>query len=181
MLKPKSPQESFYGSYLYERIVPSDHLLRQINQVVDFSFARQILNDRYHPDIGRPAEDPGVMLPLFLFHYIYGDSDRQVVENARLNLAYKYFLGLAVDAEVPDYTTVSYFRAQRLGEEKFRAILEQIVRQCIDKELVKGKRQIIDSTPVFANISLSSLSGLVRKCQENVLKTIEKHDKKVAK
>jgi IS5 family transposase len=180
MLKPKSPQESFYGSYLYDRIVPADHLLRKINQVVDFSFARQIFQDRYTPDIGRPAEDPEFMLRLCLLQYLYGDSDRQVVENARLNLAYKYFLGLAVDAEVPDYTTVSYFRAQRLGEEKFRAVLDKIVRQCIDKGLVKGKRQIIDSTPVIANISLSSLSGLIRKCRENVLKTIAKQDAKVA-
>jgi IS5 family transposase len=181
MLKPKSPQESFYGSYLYDRIVPVDHLLRKINQVVDFSFARQILNDRYHPDIGRPAEDPEFMLRLCLLQYIYGDSDRQVVENARLNLAYKYFLGLAVDAEVPDYTTVSYFRVQRLGEEKFRLVLEKIVGQCIDKGLVKGNRQIIDSTPVIANITPSSLTGLVRKCRENVLKTIEKQDTRLAK
>jgi len=180
MLKPKSPQESFYGSYLYDRIVPVDHLLRKINQVVDFSFTGQILKDRYNPEIGRPAEDPEFMLRLCLLQYIYGDSDRQAVENARLNLAYKYFLGLAVDAEVPDYTTISYFRAQRLGEEKFRSILEEIVRQCIDKGLVKGKRQIIDSTPVMANITLSSITGLVRKCRENVLKTIEKQDTKIA-
>jgi transposase len=180
MLKPKSPQESFYGSYLYDRIVPVDHILRKINQVVDLSFASEVLKDRYNPAIGRPAEDPEFLLRLCLLQYLYGDSDRQVVENARLNLAYKYFLGLAVDAEVPDYTTVSYFRAQRLGEERFRAILEQIVRQCIDKGLVKGKRQIIDSTPVFANISLSSLSSLVRKCRENVLKTVAKQDTQIA-
>jgi hypothetical protein len=115
MLKPKSFQESFYGSYLYDRIVPVDHLLRKINQVVDFSFVGQVLNDRYHPDIGRPAETPEFMLRLCLLQYIYGDSDRQVIENARLNLAYKYFLGLAVDSEVPDYTTISYFRAQKAG------------------------------------------------------------------
>jgi len=180
MLKPKSPQESFYGSYLYERIVPIDHLLRKINQVVDFSFVGQVLNDRYHPDIGRPAEAPEFMLRLCLLQYIYGDSDRQVVENARLNLAYKYFLGLAVDAEVPDYTTVSYFRAQRLGEEKFQAVLDQIVQQCIDKGLVKGNRQIIDSTHIRANISVGSITGLVRKCRENVLKTIEKQDAGIA-
>jgi transposase len=181
MLKPKSPQESFYGSYLYDRIVPSDHLLRKINQVVEFSFVRQILKDRYHPDIGRPAEDPAFMLRLCLLQYIYGDSDRQVVENARLNLAYKNFLGLTVDAEVPDYTSISYFRTQRLGEEKFRAILEQIIRQCIDKGLVNGKRQIIDSTPIIGNISSnSSLTGLVRKCRENVLKTIAGQDRKMA-
>ncbi|MFC1977061.1 IS1182 family transposase [Chloroflexota bacterium] len=180
MLKPKSPQESFYGSYLYDRIVPVDHLLRKINQVVDFSFVGQILKDRYNPDIGRPAEDPEFMLRLCLLQYIYGDSDRQVIENARINLAYKYFLGLAVDAEVPDYTTVSYFRAQRLGEDKFRLVLEQIVGQCIDKGLVKGNRQIIDSTPIRANITLSSIAGLVRKCRENVLKTIEKQDVRIA-
>ncbi len=180
MLKPKSPQESFYGSYLYDRIVPVDHLLRKINQVVDFSFVGQVLNDRYHPDIGRPAEAPEFMLRLCLLQYIYGDSDRQVVENARLNLAYKYFLGLAVDTEVPDYTTVSYFRAQRLGEEKFQAVLDQIVRQCIDKGLVKGSRQIMDSTHIRANISVSSIAGLVRKCRENVLKTIDKQDARVA-
>ena len=180
MLKPKSPQESFYGSYLYDRIVPVDHLLRKINQVVDFSFVGQVLNDRYHPDIGRPAEAPEFMLRLCLLQYIYGDSDRQVVENARLNLAYKYFLGLAVDAEVPDYTTVSYFRAQRLGEEKFQAVLDQIVQQCIEKGLVKGNRQIIDSTHIRANISVSSITGLVRKCRENVLKTVKKQDVGIA-
>ena len=180
MLKPKSPQESFYGSYLYDRIVPVDHLLRKINQVVDFSFVGQVLNDRYHPDIGRPAEAPEFMLRLCLLQYIYGDSDRQVIENARLNLAYKYFLGLAVDAEVPDYTTVSYFRAQRLGEEKFQAVLDQIVQQCIDKGLAKGNRQIIDSTHIRANISVSSITGLVRKCRENVLKTIDKQDDGIA-
>jgi transposase len=181
MLKLKSPQESFYGSYLYDRIVPTDHLLRKINQVVDFSFVRPILKDRYHPDIGRPAEDPEFMLRLCLLQYLYGDSDRQVVENARLNLAYKYFLNLAVDTEVPDYTSISYFRIQRLGEEKFRSVLEQIIQQCIDKGLVKGKRQIIDSTPIMANISSSgSLTGLVRKCRENVLNTVAKQDKRMA-
>jgi len=180
MLKLKSPQESFYGSYLYDRIVPVDHLLRKINQVVDFSFTGQMFKDRYNPDIGRPAEDPEFMLRLCLLQYIYNDSDRQVVENARLNLAYKCFLGLAVDAEVPDYTTISYFRTQRLGEEKFRAVLEQIVRQCIDKGLAKGNRQIIDSTPIRANIAFSSITGLVRKCRENALKTIEKQDTELA-
>ena len=147
MLKPKSSQESFYGSYLYDRIVPADHLLRKINQVVDFSFARQILNDRYDPDIGRPAEDPEFMLRLCLLQYIYGDSDRQVVDNARLNLAYKYFLGLAVDAEVQDYTSISYFRIQRLGEERFRSVLEQIIRQCnvLIRDLSKGSGR--SSTP----------------------------------
>jgi len=62
------------------------------------------------PDFGRPAEDPESMLRLCLLQYIYDDSDREVVANARVNLAYKYFLGLAVDEEVPDNTTLAESR-----------------------------------------------------------------------
>lgn len=53
MLKPKSPQTSFFvsGTYLYDKIVPADHLLRKINAVVDFSFVTELVKDRYTPGI----------------------------------------------------------------------------------------------------------------------------------
>jgi IS5 family transposase len=179
VLKPKTPQGSFYGSYLYDRIVPSDHLLRKINQVVDFSFVNDLVRDRYTPDFGRPAEDPEFMLRLCLLQYLYGDSDRQVEENARDKLAYKYFLGLAVDEEPPDHSTLCTFRVQRLGEEKFRQVFENIVQQCIDKGLVKGKRQIVDSTHIIADITINSLTGLVALCRQNVLRDIKKQNPKL--
>jgi hypothetical protein len=128
----------------------------RIKYGTSFSFAGEILKDRYHPAIGRPAEDPEFLLRLCLLQYLYGDSVRQVVEKARLNLAYKYFLGLAVDAEVPDYTTVSYFRAQRLGEEKFRAVLDKIIRQCIDKGFEKSGSAGI--SPLYPNRPFSAIS-----------------------
>jgi transposase len=180
MLKPRSPQASFYGSYLYDKIVPVDHLLRRINQVVDFSFIHDLVQDQYSADFGRPAEDPGFMLRLCLLQYLYGDSDREVVANARLNLAYKYFLGLAVDEEVPDASTISYFRAIRLGEEKFRQIFERLVQQCQEKGLVTCKRQIVDSTHIIADMAISSLTGLIKLCRRNVLQSIEQQDKRTA-
>jgi transposase len=180
MLRPKSPQSSFYGAYLYDKIVPPDHLLRKINAVVDFSFVSELVRDRYTPDFGRPAEDPEFMLRLCLLQYLYGDSDRQVEENARDKLAYKYFLGLAVDEEPPDYSTLCTFRARRLGEEKFRQVFENIVRQCIDKGLVTGKRQIIDSTHIVADMAVTSLTGLIKLCRRNVLKAVENQDPKLA-
>jgi transposase len=180
MLKPRSPQASFYGTYLYDRIVPADHLLRKINQVVDFSFIQELVQDRYSADFGRPAEDPEFMLRLCLLQYLYGDSDREVVANARLNLAYKYFLGLAVDEEVPDDSTISYFRAIRLGEAKFRQIFERLVQQCQEKGLITGKRQIIDSTHIIADMAVNSLTGLIKLCRRNVLRSIEKQDTRIA-
>jgi|WetSurMetagenome_2_1015567.scaffolds.fasta_scaffold14022_3 IS5 family transposase len=180
MLKPKPPQASFLGNWIYDRIVPADHLLRKINAVVDFSFVNDLVRDRYTPDFGRPAEDPEFMLRLCLLQYLYGDSDREVEENARDKLAYKYFLGLAVDEEPPDYSTVCTFRAQRLGEEKFREIFATIVRQCQEKGLIKGQRQIIDSTHIIADMAVMSLTGLIKICRQNVLQTIGEQDSKIA-
>jgi transposase len=181
MLKAPSPQASFYGSYLYDRIIPADHLLRKINQVVDFSFIRDLVKDRYTPDFGRPAEDPEFMLRLCLLQYLYGDSDREVEENAREKLSYKYFLGLAVDEISPDATTLCVFRAKRLGEDKFKEVFENIVKQCIDKGLVTGKKQIIDSTHIVADMAVTSLTGLLRMCRRNVVKTISNVNPKTAK
>jgi transposase len=181
MLKLKSSQASFYGSYLYDRIIPADHLLRRINQVVDFSFVRELVKDRYTPDFGRPAEDPEFMLRLCLLQYLYGDSDREVEENAREKLSYKYFLGLAVDEISPDATTLCVFRAKRLGEEKFKEVFANIVRQCMDKGLVTGKKQIIDSTHIVADMAVTSLTGFLRMCRRNVIKTISHVNPKTAK
>jgi transposase len=180
LLRQKSPQNSFFGSYLYDRIIPPDHLLRKINQVVDFSFITDLVKDRYNPDFGRPAEDPEFMLRLCLLQYLYGDSDRKVIENARVNLAYKYFLGLAVDEEVPDDTTMSFFRAKRLGEEKFKQVFQTIVQQCIYKGLVTGKHQLLDSTHVVADIAINSLTGLLKLCQNNVIDEVRRQSPKVA-
>jgi len=180
MLRPRSQQSSFYGSYLYDRIIPEDHLLRKVNQVVDFSFIHDTVRDCYSPDFGRPAEDPEFMLRLCLLQYLYGDSDRKVVENARVNMAYKYFLGLAIDDEVPDNTTLSLFRAQRLGEQKFREVFQGIVNQCIDKGLVTGQRQIIDSTHIVADMAINSLTGLIKMCRYNVVRSVKKQNPKAA-
>jgi transposase len=113
ILIPRFPQASFYGSYLYDKIVSQDHLLRKINQVVDFSFVNELVKDRYTHAFGRPAEDPEFMLRLCLLQYIYENSYRQVEEIARINLAYKYFLGLAVDEEPPDRSALCTFRTIR--------------------------------------------------------------------
>ena len=58
MLKPQSPQASFYGTYLYDRIVPADHLLRKINQVVDFSFIQELVQDRYYRGLWPTGRGP---------------------------------------------------------------------------------------------------------------------------
>lgn len=81
-------------SSLYDLIIPKDNLLRQINELVDFSFVCQELQDKYCHDNGRTAESPIRMFKYLLLKVIYNVSDVDVVERARYDMSFKYFLGL---------------------------------------------------------------------------------------
>lgn len=73
-------------SDLYDLIVPKDHLLRQINDLVDFSFILTELKDKYSTDNGRTAESPIKMFKYLLLKTIYDISDVDVVERSMYDI-----------------------------------------------------------------------------------------------
>ena len=75
----------------------------------------ELVRDRSTPDFGRLAEDLEFTLRLCLLQYIYGDSDRQIIENAQMNLSYKYVISMSIDEEPPDDTTVFLLQSHSLG------------------------------------------------------------------
>ena len=79
-------------SLLYDLLVLKTNLLRQINDLVDFSFIRLA---QYCSDNGRMAECPIRMFKYLLLKIIYDLSDVDVVEHSLYDLPFKYFLGMA--------------------------------------------------------------------------------------
>lgn len=72
-------------------------------------------------------------------------------------MAYRWFLGLDLDDRVPGHSTISQNRRRRFhGENLFRRLFEQILRQCMDKGLVDGKVILTDSTHVKASASFKA-------------------------
>ena len=95
-------------SELYDLIIPRDNLLRRINDLVDFSFIRKELMDKYSLDNGRMAESPIMLFKYLLLKTVYDISDVDVVERSRYDMSFKYFLGMSPEvssspalAEVP--------------------------------------------------------------------------------
>src|SRR5712691_3293818 len=81
--------------------VPENHLLRLIDRHVNFEFIRAKLKDAYS-DAGRPSIDPELLLRLLLVGYLYGvTSERKLVEELRMHLAWRWFTGLGFDQEIP--------------------------------------------------------------------------------
>ena len=141
----------------YEALIPSNHLLRRINKVLDLSFVKQLTKSFYSDTQGRPSIDPEVFFRICILGHIYGiKSDRQLCDEVAMNLAYRWFVGLTMSDEVPDHSSLTRVR-DRLGVGCFASVFEQIVEQCRDAGLVPGKRIITDASLVEANASARKL------------------------
>ncbi len=180
MLGKNNAQFDVFDQIIFDKLIPKDHLLVEIDSVVDFSFVYDELKDQYSP-IGRESKDPVMMFKILILEYLYCLSDPKAMERITTDVAFRWFLGLKLDDEVPDDTTISYFRINHVGEEKFEEFFNHIVKQCIDKGLVKSRRYIVDTTDVAANVNYPSEKKLARKAFENVIKELEKFDIELAK
>jgi len=136
-----------------DNLVPKEHLLRKIDNKIDFSFIYDIVEDLYCLDNGRPSIDPVMLFKMMLIGYLYGiRSERRLIDEIKVNIAYKWFLGLSLTDKVPDYSTISQNRRRRFnGTDVFEKIFDRIVFQAIDLGLVKGKILYTDSTHLKAN------------------------------
>jgi len=132
MLRQMQKQMSLH-SLLYNKI-PENHILKIIISVVDFSFINKLLKDSYCKNFGRPAKEPELMCKLLFLQHLYNLSDEKVIEEANLNLAFMYFLGINPEDELPDKSLLSKFRTLRLKESTLDDIITEIVRQCVEKD-----------------------------------------------
>src|SRR5476649_1964123 len=157
MMGQHSRSEALFYYFRLEDQVPETHLLRLIEKHISFAFVREKLKQSYS-DTGRPSIDPELLLRILLIGYLYGiSSERKLVEELRMHLAWRWFTGLGFDQEIPHHSTFSKNRHGRFQESKlFEQLFEEIVRQCVEVGLVHGEHLSVDGSFVEANASKES-------------------------
>jgi transposase len=157
MMGQQDRSEALFYYFRLEDQVPENHLLRLIEKHISFGFVREKLKDSYS-ETGRPSIDPELLLRILLIGYLYGiTSERKLVEELRMHLAWRWFTGLGFDQEIPHHSTFSKNRHGRFQESKlFEELFEQIVHQCVEVGLVQGKHLSVDGSFVEANASKES-------------------------
>lgn len=156
MMGSKDYQEKlFYGFSLTQRI-PEDHLVRQLDRVIDLSFVRPLVA-KYYSHTGQPSVDPVVLFKMMLLGYLYGiTSERRLAEECSLNMAFMWYVGYDLDEPTPNHSVISKARA-RYGKEVFERFFQEILSICVRVGLVKGEKVFADSTLIRANASLKSI------------------------
>ena len=173
-------QIDIFSSEIYRNLIPKDHLLVKINDTADFSFVYDLLKDKYS-SFGRESKDPAMMVKILLLEYLYFLSDVEIAKRIQTDVAFRWFLGLSIYDPTPDDTTISHFRVNRLDSENLEQIFNEIVKLCIELDLVKTRRYLPDTTDVAANANFPFLKQLVRDAYRKVMKEVEKFDEYLAK
>jgi len=153
--KKEFNQRIYYNINL-DSLVPEDHLLKRLERLVSFDFVRDITKS-YYSHTGKPSIDPVVLVKMLLVGYLFDvRSERKLVEEISLNLAYRWYIGYDLDEEVPNHSVFSKARV-RFGKKLFVDIFEKILLKCIELGLVSSEGMLIDSTIVKANASDGSM------------------------
>ncbi|QGR00132.1 IS1182 family transposase [Paenibacillus psychroresistens] len=161
--------------------MPESHLLRKIHEVVDFSFVHELVRFSYCEYYGRPANEPELLFRLLFLQILYGLSDERMIQDAQVNLAYKWFVGLNPEEALPDASQLSRFRNHRLGASQIDELLKVIVKQCIEKGLIKSKALILDSTHSLAASQKQRALDVLRDAAKRLLRTVVKKHPKLEK
>ena len=148
---PAGQNQLFYD-FCLEKFVPEKHVLRALDQFLDFTEIRKHLAP-YYSAIGRPSIDPELSIRMLLIGYCYGiRSQRRVCEEVHLNLAYRWFCRLGLEDQVPEHSTFSKNRHGRFRDcELLRFVFETVVERCMDEGLVGGEGFAVDASLIKAD------------------------------
>jgi transposase len=170
-------RESYYtpptllDEQVFAALVPEQHYLRRVKAIMDFERYRMLLAPCYSADEGRPADDPVLMVKLTFLQFQYNLSDRDVMAQAQVNVAYRYFLDLCLHSTLPHPSLLSVFR-KRLGPERFQEVFDDVVAQARGYGLVKDRVRLKDATHVLASVALPSTIRLVAQMRQRLLEAL---------
>ena len=168
-------QEELFVAGPLSSLIPEDHILKQVDKILDLSWLRKEVADLYCSNNGRPSIDPEAAVRLMLAGFFQGVvQDRKLMREAQVNLAIRWFAGYRLDEKLPDHSSLTKIR-QRWGTERFKKIFLKTVQSCIDANLVSGETIHVDATLIRADVSWESVTT---KHAETVIKENESEDDK---
>jgi transposase len=178
-----SNQESFNLSpfiAIYDLVIPKDNMLRQINELVDFSFILDELKTKYCLENGRNAVPPIRMFKYLLLKSIHELSDVDVVERSKYDMSFKYFLDMAPEDSVIDPSSLTKFRKLRLKDVGLLDMLiDKTVEIALEKEIIKSKKIIVDATHTKARYNQKSPKEFLKEKSKNVRKAVYQIDESI--
>ncbi len=151
--------------FCMEDLVPKDHLLRLIEDAINWDFIYDLVVEKYSPDWGRPSMDPVTLIKIPFIQYLYGiRSMRQTIKEIEVNVAYRWFLGLDMLDAVPHFTTFGKNYTRRFKDtDLFEQIFSRILEECYSHGFVDPSEVFVDATHVKACANIHKKESRIAK------------------
>jgi len=164
--------EKLFTNFQLSYKIPENNFYRRLKMALNLEFLYSE-TQQYYGDCGQKSIDPIVFFKLCLIGYLENIiSDRQLIEHCSLRLDILFFLDYDVDEELPWHSTISRTR-QLFPGSIFKQVFNRVLTLCVEKGMVSGHTQAIDSALIKANASMDSLDLKVPK------DTLEEHLRKI--
>lgn len=165
---------------IYDLVVPKDNMLRKINELIDFSFVYNELEDKYCNDNGRNAIDPIRMFKYLLLKSIFDLSDMDIVERSKYDMSFKYFLGMAPEESVIEPSSLTKFRRLRLKDiNLLDMLINKTVEIALEKGIIKSKSIIVDATHTSSRYNQKSPREILQERSKKLRKSVYEIDENI--
>jgi transposase len=155
----KTLESKLFYQVTLDDLVPGDHLVRRLAKVLDLEWVRSSTRP-YYSHTGKPSIDPVVLAKLMILGFLYNiPSERRLVKDVAVNLAYRWYAGYDLDEPIPHHSVLSKART-RLGERFFQELFSFVVARCETAGLIAGRTLLLDSTLVKANAATDTATTL---------------------
>ena len=146
-------QGQFFYSFDLDKVVPPEHLVRQVDGVLDLGWVHRELAP-YYSHTGRPSIDPVLMIRMLIVGYVFAiRSERRLCAEVQVNLAYRWFCKLGIEDKIPDHSVFCRARHERFREsDALRRVFEGVVGMCIAAGLVGGEAFSVDASLIKADV-----------------------------
>ena len=169
-------QLDLFQHIAYHRI-PQNHILIKIDSEISLAFTNELLAEKYNLTFGRPAWKPEIMIRIGILQRMYNLSDESIIDEIAVNRAFEFFCHISPTEALPHASTLCKFRKMRLDESTMDDIMTEIVRQMIEKGIIKKESGIlVDSTHIHANTIRKVPERLMEHMAKNIFReTAEKN------
>ena len=153
MGRRKEGQGQFFYAFDLDKVVRADHLVRQIDALLDLNWVHEELAPHYS-HTGRPSIDPVLLIRMLIVGYVFAiRSERRICAEVQVNLAYRWFCRLGIEDAIPDHSVFCRARHERFREsDALRRVFEGVVATCIAAGLVSGEGFSIDASLIKADV-----------------------------
>lgn len=142
-----------------DMLVPEDHLVRKVDKVLDLSFVYDLTRDLYCHDNGRPCIDPVILFKILILNFLFGNNSiRKTCEEAKVNLAYRWYLGIGISDSVPNYSTFSQNYIRKFSNtDIFEQFFNRVLNVLFENNVIDTSVIFVDGTHIKANANKKKL------------------------